>query len=166
MGVGKTSVGKQIATIMGRKFFDTDMLIIQKTRRSIKSIFSKHSGEERFRILEREIIKEICREQNVVISTGSGTLIDADNRNAITKTSIIFNLSARPEIIIKRLSKHHDRPLHKSKSKEKMLDLMKAHEQVYNSFENQVDTSNKSAIEIAKEIVRRLRKLGKGKRKH
>jgi len=164
MGAGKTSVGKQVAVIMGRKFYDTDMLIIQKTRRSIKSIFAKQGGEDRFRDLERDIIREICRKQGIVISTGGGTLIDAGNREAISKTGVIFNLNAKPEIIIKRLSKHHDRPLLKSKSKATMLDLLKDREKVYQSFENQVDTSNKSAVEVAKEIVRRLRKFGRARR--
>ena len=71
MGAGKTSVGIKIADLTGMRWYDTDDLITEKYGR-IPAIFEFY-GENRFREMESEIVKNVSDEDNVVISTGGGS---------------------------------------------------------------------------------------------
>ena len=59
MGTGKTSLGKLLATRLGRGFVDLDQKIEKDAGMTITEIFERH-GEKYFRELEREAVKEVC----------------------------------------------------------------------------------------------------------
>ena len=69
MGVGKTTVGRFVSDLLGRKFIDTDSLIEEMTGLSIARIFSERS-EAYFRSLEREVVQKISAESDIVIAAG------------------------------------------------------------------------------------------------
>jgi len=71
MGTGKTSVGRAGAQRLGRAFVDMDVLIADRSRKSIPRIFAE-DGEEAFRRLERELCRELSEKQDLVIATGGG----------------------------------------------------------------------------------------------
>lgn len=75
---GKTTLGRKIANERGMEFFDTDEMIVSKTGRSIQDIFSEF-GEEYFRKLESETVREVSSRQNCVIATGGGVILDPQN---------------------------------------------------------------------------------------
>ena len=110
MGTGKSAVGRRLATITGRDFVDTDAEIIAN-HGAIANIFER-DGEERFRDLERQVISELAPRRNLVIATGGGTLVDADNVLALMGNEI-FTLTASPEEILRRITKDgiNTRPL-------------------------------------------------------
>ncbi len=88
-GSGKTSVGKEVANILGREFIDTDAEIEKKAKKSIPEIFEEN-GEEYFRALESETIKEICKLTGKVIATGGGAVVKKENLYPLSSNGKIF----------------------------------------------------------------------------
>ena len=68
-GVGKTTVGKYIASQLSMSFVDTDEIIINRSGTTISNIFNKF-GEEYFRDLEKQVVEEVSKYNDTVISTG------------------------------------------------------------------------------------------------
>jgi len=104
---GKTSVGKIISERKGISFYDTDDLIVKKTGRSIEEIVKKE-GWERFREIEKDVIREASGFDNAVIATGGGVVMDQDNVNALKRKGFIAWLDGDPDILIKRMEKDRD----------------------------------------------------------
>ncbi len=71
MGVGKSTVGKKLARLLGYNFYDTDRLLENKYKIGIDSFFSKY-GEELFRKFEHQCLEETFSLDNCIISTGGG----------------------------------------------------------------------------------------------
>ena len=120
MGCGKTSVGKQLASILNCKFIDTDELIEKEHKKTIEEIF-KDNGEDYFRDLEHEICKKISNIKESVISTGGGLMTYNRNVEEIKKENIVIFLDASFSVICKRIGESDTRPLFKDKEKTKKL---------------------------------------------
>ena len=112
MGSGKTHWGRQLASKLQIPFFDLDELISQGENKSIAEIFSD-SGEEYFRMRERETLSSIIDEYpSVVLSTGGGTPCFFNNIEKMKKYGIVVWLNTDVEIILQRLMKEKEkRPL-------------------------------------------------------
>lgn len=125
MGSGKSTLGAKLARQLGYQFADMDQLIEETAEMSIPAIFEEH-GEEVFRKWELDILTELCRRENLVISTGGGApchsnLMDLMNRHG---TSIYIQLS--PEALRDRLIRSRtERPLIRGKSESELLDFIK-----------------------------------------
>ena len=100
---GKTSVGKSISVKLGRKFIDTDDLIVEETACSIDEIVSVH-GWGRFREIEKGVIKEVSTMENVVIATGGGVVTNEENIENLKGNGFIVWLYADIDTIKKRLN--------------------------------------------------------------
>jgi len=81
-GCGKTSIGRKLADRLWQPFVDTDDLVTKKAGKSIKDIFEQ-DGEERFRQLEAEVIKEAAKLQEHVIALGGGGATRQENVKAL-----------------------------------------------------------------------------------
>lgn len=88
-GSGKTSIGKEIAKILKRSFFDTDIMIEKETGKTIPEIFAK-DGEAGFRELETEIISRLGKEKGAVIATGGGAVLNPLNQTALAQNGRIY----------------------------------------------------------------------------
>ncbi|HTE08812.1 MAG TPA: shikimate kinase [Flavitalea sp.] len=112
MGSGKTHWGTQLASKLQIPFFDLDELISKGENKSIAEIFSE-SGEEYFRMRERETLSSIIEEYpSVVLSTGGGTPCFFNNIEKMKKYGIVVWLNTDVEIILQRLMKEKEkRPL-------------------------------------------------------
>jgi shikimate kinase len=99
---GKTSVGKLIAEKLGRGFVDTDALIIEKAGLGINEMV-KEKGWQYFREIEKEVIKEISEQDNLVIATGGGVITDATNIANLKANGIVVWLDADIDTIKNRL---------------------------------------------------------------
>lgn len=117
MGSGKSTIGPILANSLGWDFADTDVEIEKKLGKKIAVIFEER-GEPEFRKLEREILQEISRGENLIVSLGGGTIIDQKNINFMKSKGKIIFLEASPESFYKRLRFKNDRPVLKSDSDE------------------------------------------------
>lgn len=81
-GCGKTSIGRKLADRLWQPFVDTDDLVVKKAGKSIKDIFEQ-DGEERFRQLEAEVIKEVAKLDEHVIALGGGGATRQENVKAL-----------------------------------------------------------------------------------
>ena len=110
MTSGKSTIGPIVANTLGLNFYDLDKVIVEREGCSIVEIFEK-KGEDYFRNLERYILEELCKNDNVIISLGGGTIANPDNLLLLKKTGLIIYLQVSPEILYKRLKNKIDRPL-------------------------------------------------------
>lgn len=117
MGSGKSTIGPIVANTLGWSFFDLDRVIESKIGKKIVDIFAE-KGEAGFRLLEREVLREITKGENVIISLGGGTIADQKNINFMKKKGKIIFLEASPESFYRRLRFKTDRPLLLGKDEE------------------------------------------------
>ena len=110
MGVGKSTVGKNLAQKLSYNFVDIDRTIESREGSTINLIF-KNKSESYFRKLENEISLEKLKKKNTVISLGGGAFLNKSIRREIKNTSVSFWLDVDVSELIKRLKKNKKRPL-------------------------------------------------------
>ena len=110
MGAGKSSIGKCLAEELGFVFHDTDQEIEKATGVSVSWIFDVE-GEAGFRKRERSVVKKIGDLQGVVLSTGGGTILDADSRTMLAARGMVIYLYATVDQQYERVYKDSNRPL-------------------------------------------------------
>lgn len=81
-GCGKSTLGQAVAAALQREFVDCDAEIVRRAGKSIPEIFAQ-DGEGAFRTLESGVLADVCRGHGLVISTGGGAVLRAENRNAM-----------------------------------------------------------------------------------
>jgi len=91
-GSGKTTIGREVAKNLNREFLDIDALIEEKEKMSIPDIFKKY-GEEYFRSLETEIIKNIAGETGCVISCGGGAVLCEKNVDCLKMNGKLYHIT-------------------------------------------------------------------------
>jgi shikimate kinase len=110
MGVGKSTIGKNLAKKLKYNFVDVDKLIEIKEKLSINLIF-KNKGENYFRKIESSITLLELKKRKSVIALGGGAYLNKSIRINARKLSLSFWLDVNIDILIKRLSKTKKRPL-------------------------------------------------------
>ena len=110
MGVGKSTVGKNLAQKLSYNFVDIDRTIESREGSTINLIF-KNKSESYFRKLENEISLEKLKKKNTVISLGGGAFLNKYIRREVKSTSVSFWLDVDVAVLIKRLKKTKKRPL-------------------------------------------------------
>ena len=110
MGVGKSTVGKNLVQKLSYNFVDIDRIIESREGSTINLIF-KNKSESYFRKLENEISLEKLKKKNTVISLGGGAFLNKSIRREVKNTSVSFWLDVDVAELIKRLKKTKKRPL-------------------------------------------------------
>ncbi len=147
MATGKTTVGRQIAVQIKRRFVDADDVIVERAEMSIPEMFAV-KGEAAFRALEKEVCRDLSEETGLVIATGGGMLIDAENRRIMSETGFVVCLDAAPEMIEARLSLASNRPL--AGDWRALLEKRRA---IYAEIPVHINTSDKTPAALAQEII-------------
>jgi shikimate kinase len=110
MGSGKTTVGRQLAKRLARPFLDSDHEIEARTGVCISTIF-EIEGEAGFRRREALMIKELAQKRRVVLATGGGVVLNADNRRLLRENGWVVYLDVLPALLLERTSHDRNRPL-------------------------------------------------------
>ena len=153
MGTGKTSVGRLLAARTGMTFVDTDSVIVSRAGKSIPEIF-QYNGEDYFRALEHEAIKELANRRSAVIATGGGAVLNPENMRILKESGIVVALKARIETIWNRIQGNNDRPLLSGRdSREKLENLYMKRLGAYDQAHIIIETDEKTPLEIADEIM-------------
>jgi shikimate kinase len=154
MGTGKSTVGKHLANSLAWDFVDTDCEIGEVTNLSVAEIFRRH-GETRFRSEERIVVARLSQQEQIVIATGGGTVLNPQNWEALAQNGIMIGLHASIEAILNRIGHKNDRPLLKG-SREAIEKLWSDRQACYAQADFTVDTSEKNIDEVVNEILARL----------
>ena len=154
MGVGKTTIGKQLAAKHNVNFIDTDKEIEKITNHNISDIFQK-DGENHFRKLETVTLKTIA--ENNIVACGGGLPVYNNNINFIKKSGVSIYLKASQDEIFIRLSNNSkNRPLIQNKSNEDLRNFIKVtlekRETFYAMADYTIDTSNLSEEDVLRKI--------------
>lgn len=157
MGTGKTSVGRALCKKLGYRFVDTDDLIEEHEGSPISLIF-KNKGEEYFRALEEETVREVSLDSDVVIATGGGVIKNRKNLQNLGRRGIIIWLKSSPEIILRRvMTEGGKRPLLDVKEPlEEINRLLTERLPLYEQADLAVDTDYITPQETAEEIIETL----------
>jgi shikimate kinase len=110
MGAGKTTVGRQLAKRLGRRFVDADHEIEARTGVRIPTIF-EIEGEAGFRRREAEAIEALTREHGLVLATGGGAVLDPANRRRLREAGLVVYLRVLPLVLYERTRHDRNRPL-------------------------------------------------------
>ena len=154
MGCGKSTVGKRLSYAFRKPFLDTDKIIEKKVNMTISELFEE-KGEEYFRDMETECIKELLEESGeYIIAVGGGMVLRSENRRLLKELGHVIYLRALPETIYERLKKDSTRPLLQGDNpKEKIRTMMSERASVYEeAAQIIVDVDGKVFEEIVKEI--------------
>ena len=155
MGAGKTTIGIKIAELTGRRWYDTDGLIVDRYGK-ISDIF-EYYGEVHFRKLETQIVKELSEQDGLVISTGGGLVLKNENNALLQSNGKIVFLRASLETLNKRLVVDGTRPLLQASTEsisDRLAKLLKERTPIYEHVADYiVDVDGKTPDEIAREIV-------------
>jgi shikimate kinase len=110
MGAGKTSVGKLLARRLGKAFYDCDHEIERATGVKVAVIF-EIEGEAGFRARETKTLAELVGRRDIVLATGGGAVLSADNRKLLADNGVVVYLRANPSDLWGRTRHDRNRPL-------------------------------------------------------
>ena len=110
MGAGKTTVGRALARELKFRFIDSDHEIEHRTGVPIPTIF-EIEGEAGFRQREKQLIEELTAQDGILLATGGGAILDADNRQCLHERGTVVYLAATPQVLHDRTRHDRNRPL-------------------------------------------------------
>jgi shikimate kinase len=110
MGVGKTTIGRQLGKSLAMPFYDSDKVIEESTGVNIPTIF-EYEGEAGFREREQITITELTAQQQIVLATGGGAVIREANRSALMEHGFVVYLQCSVDKILQRTRRDNQRPL-------------------------------------------------------
>ena len=159
MGAGKTTVGKQIANQLKKRFVDVDHELEKRTGVSINLIFEieKEAG---FRARETAMLAELLSCENTVIATGGGIITNKQNRELLKQTEgLVIYLKTEVKHQLKRLRRDKQRPLLQGEGRrERLLNLARARNPLYEQVSDVAFPSGRtSSYGMARKIVAYLK---------
>jgi|TARA_B110000196_G_scaffold127280_1_gene110397 shikimate kinase len=152
MGSGKTTVGRRLASMLGKTFCDTDNEVEAKTGVNIAYIFDVE-GEEGFRTRESAALFEKAQLDNIIISTGGG-IIELKANREVLKNGYVIYLKTSLETQKERVTPNENRPLLLNTNAEKQLtELMIKRKPLYEeSADRVIITDGLTSKAVAKQI--------------
>jgi shikimate kinase len=161
MGVGKSSVGRSLASRLGRPFVDVDRLVEKRAGKTVAEIFAA-DGEPAFRALESETVREVL-DSGVwaVVAFGGGAVLDPANRRVARETALVVWLQAPAEELARRVMSSQRRSgaarplLASDEPAETVLDgLARQREEAYRATAHVVvDTAGRTPGQVARAVL-------------
>lgn len=160
MGAGKTTIGKLLADDLNLEFIDVDREIEARSGVDIPWIFDRE-GEVGFRIRESAALSEVSQLDRVLISTGGGAVLSADNRRVMSSTGTVIYLHTSVDEQVRRTGRDRKRPLLQNDDPARVLaELMAIREPLYREIADIiVDTDGRGPKIVAQDLAAQLREL-------
>ena len=156
MGTGKSRAGWELSRRLSLTFIDTDRIIERVSCMRIAEIFEFY-GEEVFRDYETEIVRRCLKLDEVVISTGGGTVTRKVNRDLLTSRGPVVVLWASPETILKRTRRQRRPLLDVADPQARIRTLLDARRATYEAVATiSVSTDGRASREVVEEIIEKL----------
>ena len=160
MGVGKSTIGKNLAKRLKYNFIDVDKIIEAKEGLSINLIF-KNKSESYFRKIENEITLSELKKNNSVISLGGGAFLNKTIRKNTKKYSTSFWIDVPIYNLIKRLEKSRQRPLlYKKNMAETVKKIYFDRKKIYNEADYRIKCNSLKPNEVVSKIISIYEKSG------
>jgi shikimate kinase len=155
MGSGKTTIGRQLARVMSKTFYDSDHVIEAQSGASIALIFD-HEGEQGFREREQKAIRELTHLRNIVLATGGGAVLNQDNRLCFKQSGLTVYLRTPVAQLYARTHRDRNRPLLQTADPfQRLKEIAEFREPLYLEVADVViDTDHRSVWQVVREISR------------
>ena len=160
MGSGKTLTGPYLAKSLNYSFVDQDIVIEQVAKKSIADIFAQE-GEEEFRDIETQILKEIGTHHSLVVATGGGVVMRPENWGILHQGIVIWINPSR-ECLSARLQsdRNHHRPLLDKKNLLSNLEtLSNERYPLYQEADIEIIVDQETPEEVALEVCKQLSRV-------
>jgi shikimate kinase len=152
-GAGKSTVARLLGERLGLAVRDTDDDVERAAGETISDIFVEH-GEARFRALESRAVQEAVAEHDGVLALGGGAVLDPGVAELLAGLTVVF-LDVSIRAAAPRVGLNRDRPLLLGNPRAQWIRLMEARRPTYEAISShRVDTDDKSADEVADEVLR------------
>lgn len=153
MGAGKSSIGRQLAKRLRLQFVDSDKELEQRTGVDIPTIF-EFEGEPGFRRREAAVLDELTRREGIVLATGGGSVLGAQNREWLRERGTTVYLGASVETQLNRTAHDRNRPLlRKGDPRKTLTELLEIRHPLYlNVADFRIDTDQESVATIVGRI--------------
>ncbi len=157
MGAGKTTVGRLLANFLEKKFYDSDREIQKRTGVSIPLIF-EIEGEAGFRKRETEMLSELVKTGNIVLATGGGAVLSAENREMLKRCGTVIYLRATIDDLWRRTRHDKNRPLLQTQDpRTKLTELYAQRDPLYRETAHIiVESGKRSARHLAQLLAQQL----------
>ena len=157
MGSGKSTVGRRLATALGRPFLDADKELESRCGVAISTIFELE-GEDGFRRREASMLDQLTHEPGVVLATGGGVVLREENRRCLSERGLVIYLNASASDLWQRLRHDKVRPLLRAPNpRQRIAELIEQRDPLYRDCSHLiVQTGRQPADRVVDEIVRHL----------
>ena len=158
MASGKSQTGPKLAELLSYKYIDLDKLIEKISKKPINIIF-QDNGQEEFRELETNCLKETIKIPSLVISTGGGIVTKTENWGVLRQGIIIW-IDAKQDIALERLKNDiENRPLLKGKDLSAIyMSIFQSRKNLYSQADLRVEVNKENVEEVAKKIIYEIHK--------
>lgn len=153
MGVGKSTVGRKLAALLGKDFVDADDEVENAAQLTIAEIFDQF-GEPYFRDGERRVIGRLIEEHHGVIATGGGAFVNDETRGVILEHAIAVWIDCDIDALVERTSRKNTRPLLRNGDPQEILSrLHRERKPFYSQAPIHVTSEDGPHIETAIKIL-------------
>jgi shikimate kinase len=153
MGSGKTTIATKLSHRLKMRYVSTDDMIEKKEKATINEIFAKN-GEEYFRSVETECLKEALLLDKAVIDTGGGAVLKEENWGNMKERGITICLWADEDTIMSRTKKYKHRPLlNVEDPKQKIRSLLAKRAPLYAKADHSIDTGKLTVDQVVEKIA-------------
>ena len=153
MGVGKSTIGQKLAKKLKLEFIDTDKVIEKNEKNTIKKIFES-KGENYFRKIEKKIVIEELKKDNLVMALGGGAFMDTSVRKEIKNSCISFWLDIDTASLLNRIKSVKKRPLlDQDKLEDSINKIYSERKKIYNESNFKINCNSMDKDEIVYKIV-------------
>lgn len=154
MGAGKTTIGRSLARLLSHEFVDLDHELEARCGVRVSIIF-EIEGEEGFRRRESVLLDECSRRSGIVMATGGGAILSAENRRFLQERGVVIYLRASAEELYRRVARDHNRPLLQTPDpRQRIRRLLEQREPLYEQVANvTVETGAMPVFQVVRALI-------------